>query len=99
MSLEQFFYCISIAQRYRKDFLKGQKFRPSKKIQGRFTIDNNVYVPVWHNSRTVTGFSTPDLTTNRGKRSSTAEAYLRPVKNRPNIRLVAGAYVQKVTFF
>ncbi|WES63804.1 GMC family oxidoreductase N-terminal domain-containing protein [Microbacter sp. GSS18] len=44
------------------------------------------------------GFSQTMLTQHRGARSSTADAYLRPARRRPNLRIVTGAHVRRVTF-
>lgn len=38
------------------------------------------------------------VTQRRGARASTADAYLRPAKGRPNLRVVTGAFVRRVTF-
>lgn len=44
------------------------------------------------------GFSQTMVSQHRGARASTADAYLRPAKNRPNLRVVTGAHVRRVTF-
>jgi choline dehydrogenase len=44
------------------------------------------------------GFSQTMVTQRRGARVSTADAYLRPAKRRPNLRVVTGALVRRVTF-
>ncbi|MFE1664867.1 GMC family oxidoreductase [Microbacterium sp. P02] len=44
------------------------------------------------------GFSRTMVSQHRGSRSSTADAYLRPAKGRPNLRVVTGALVRRVTF-
>ncbi|GAA1468776.1 GMC family oxidoreductase [Microbacterium thalassium] len=44
------------------------------------------------------GFSQTMLTQHRGARASTADAYVRPARRRPNLRVVTGAHVRRVTF-
>jgi len=44
------------------------------------------------------GFSQTMVTQRRGARASTADAYLRPARRRPNLRVVTGALVRRVTF-
>jgi choline dehydrogenase len=44
------------------------------------------------------GFSQTMVSEQRGRRASTADAYLRPAKGRRNLRVVTGAHVRKVTF-
>ncbi len=44
------------------------------------------------------GFSQTMVTQRRGARASTADAYLRPARRRPNLRVVTGAFVRRVTF-
>lgn len=44
------------------------------------------------------GFSQTMVSQHRGARASTADAYLRPVKKRRNLRVVTGAHVRRVTF-
>ena len=44
------------------------------------------------------GFSQTMVSQRRGGRASTADAYLRPAKGRPNLRVVTGAFVRRVTF-
>ncbi|MET0735757.1 MAG: GMC family oxidoreductase N-terminal domain-containing protein [Microbacterium sp.] len=44
------------------------------------------------------GFSQTMVTVHRGARVSTADAYLRPAKGRPNLRVVTNALVRRVTF-
>jgi choline dehydrogenase len=44
------------------------------------------------------GFSQTMVSEERGRRASTADAYLRPAKGRRNLRVVTGAHVRKVTF-
>ena len=44
------------------------------------------------------GFSQTMVTQHRGGRASTADAYLRPARRRPNLRVVTGAHVRRVTF-
>jgi len=46
----------------------------------------------------VEGVGYHDLTTWRGRRSSTWQAYLEPLRRRTNLRIVAEALVQKITF-
>ena len=42
------------------------------------------------------GFSVPDFTISRGRRHSTAKAYLDPVRRRPNLTVLTGATVTRV---
>jgi len=44
------------------------------------------------------GFGMPDFTIERGRRASAADAYLRPALGRPNLKLITGALVERVTF-
>ncbi|GAA1978622.1 GMC family oxidoreductase [Microbacterium pumilum] len=44
------------------------------------------------------GFSQTMVSQRRGARASTADAYLRPAKDRRNLRVVTGAFVRRVTF-
>ncbi|GAA1954139.1 GMC family oxidoreductase [Microbacterium deminutum] len=44
------------------------------------------------------GFSQTMVSQHRGARASTADSYLRPAKRRPNLRVVTGALVRRVTF-
>lgn len=44
------------------------------------------------------GFSQTMVSQHRGARASTADAYLRPARGRPNLRVVTGALVRRVTF-
>jgi choline dehydrogenase len=44
------------------------------------------------------GFGPVDLTVGRGRRSSSAAAYLRPVRKRPNLTVVTGALASRVLF-
>jgi choline dehydrogenase len=44
------------------------------------------------------GFSQTMVSQRRGARASTADAYLRPARRRPNLRVVTGALVRRVTF-
>ncbi|SDG42630.1 GMC family oxidoreductase [Microbacterium pygmaeum] len=44
------------------------------------------------------GFSQTMVSQHRGARASTADAYLRPAMRRPNLRVVTGAHVRRVTF-
>jgi choline dehydrogenase len=45
-----------------------------------------------------TGFSLTPVSQRRGLRHSAADAYLRPVRRRPNLTVVTGAYVQRILF-
>ena len=45
-----------------------------------------------------TGFSPTPVTQRRGLRHSAADAYLRPVRRRPNLTVVTGAHVQRILF-
>lgn len=49
-------------------------------------------------SGTSEGFGLPDLTIGRGRRASTASAFLRPARNRPNLRIETGAQVTRLLF-
>lgn len=44
------------------------------------------------------GFSLPDLTIGKGRRASTATAFLKPARKRPNLRIVTGAQVTRIVF-
>lgn len=44
------------------------------------------------------GFGAVDLTVGRGRRSSAASAYLRPVRMRPNLTVLTGALTRRVLF-
>ncbi len=44
------------------------------------------------------GFGWYQTTTRKGSRSSSAEAYLKPVRSRPNLTVLTGATVSRVTF-
>jgi choline dehydrogenase len=44
------------------------------------------------------GFSQTMVTHERGRRASTADAYLRPARRRPNLHVVTGARVRRVLF-
>lgn len=44
------------------------------------------------------GFGPVDVTVSRGRRASTASAYLRPARSRPNLTVVTGAHVARVLF-
>jgi len=44
------------------------------------------------------GFAQTMVSQHHGARASTADAYLRPAKGRPNLRVMTGALVRKVTF-
>ena len=45
-----------------------------------------------------TGFSLTPVSQRRGLRHSAADAYLRPVRRRPNLTVVTGAYVHRIVF-
>ncbi|XP_076045654.1 glucose dehydrogenase [FAD, quinone]-like [Oratosquilla oratoria] len=57
------------------------------------------YFPIDPNGPSQIGFSVPDLTTNKGHRWSTASAYLRTARKRPNLDIVLNARVTKVKSF
>ncbi len=42
------------------------------------------------------GFGLPDVNVSKGKRHSTARAYLDPVRNRPNLKVITGALASRV---
>ncbi|MEV4356238.1 GMC family oxidoreductase N-terminal domain-containing protein [Nonomuraea sp. NPDC049625] len=44
------------------------------------------------------GYSPTPVTQNRGRRWSSADAYLRPAKGRPNLHVITGATVNRVVF-
>ncbi|MGW4962063.1 GMC family oxidoreductase [Nonomuraea sp. NPDC004186] len=44
------------------------------------------------------GYSPTPVTQNRGRRWSSADAYLRPAKGRPNLHVITGATVDRVVF-
>lgn len=44
------------------------------------------------------GVGTYDTTTKNGSRWSAAKGYLKPVMNRPNLRVITGALTEKITF-
>ena len=44
------------------------------------------------------GFGPVDLTVGRGRRASAARAYLHPVMNRPNLRIITKAMTRRITF-
>lgn len=44
------------------------------------------------------GFAQTMVSQHRGARASTADAYLRPARGRPNLRIVTGALVRRVSF-
>ncbi|XP_015785701.1 glucose dehydrogenase [FAD, quinone]-like isoform X1 [Tetranychus urticae] len=50
------------------------------------------------NGPSQTGFTIPQGTIRRGARCSTAKAYLLPAKNRPNLHVIAFAYVTRIIF-
>ena len=45
-----------------------------------------------------TGYSPTPVTQRRGLRHSAADAYLRPVRRRPNLTVLTGAHVQRILF-
>jgi choline dehydrogenase-like flavoprotein len=49
-----------------------------------------------YNGRNAEGFGHSQYTIRNGRRSSTANAYLKPVRKRPNLRVVTGAHVTRV---
>ena len=50
------------------------------------------------NGATQEGVGYHQTTTVNGKRCSTAEGYLHPVMDRPNLRVITGALAQRITF-
>lgn len=42
------------------------------------------------------GFALPDSTIHRGRRASTSQAFLRPVRNRSNLTVITGAHVTRI---
>jgi choline dehydrogenase len=50
-----------------------------------------------HHAESQEGFSRIELTVSRGRRASTARAYLEPAKARANLTLATGAHVTRVT--
>ncbi|MEV1244073.1 GMC family oxidoreductase [Nonomuraea sp. NPDC050022] len=50
------------------------------------------------NGRSNEGYSATPVTQNRGRRWSSADAYLRPVLKRPNLTVITGATVDRVLF-
>ena len=50
-----------------------------------------------HHAESQDGLSRIELTVNRGRRASTARAYLRPAMARPNLTVLTGAQVTRVT--
>jgi len=50
------------------------------------------------NGATREGFGAVDLTVGKGRRSSAASAYLRPVRGRPNLTVLTHAAARRVTF-
>ncbi|KAF2368325.1 Glucose-methanol-choline oxidoreductase C-terminal [Trinorchestia longiramus] len=50
------------------------------------------------NAESQIGFSTPDLTTNKGCRSTTSEAYVKPSMAKCNLRVLPSAHVTKIVF-
>lgn len=51
-----------------------------------------------HNGAKPEGFGPSDRTINKGRRISTAVAYLKPVKDRPNLSIETNAHVTKLLF-
>lgn len=49
-----------------------------------------------YNGEFQTGFSYAQGTTRRGRRCSTSKAFLRPVRNRPNLHISMNSYVLKI---
>ena len=49
-----------------------------------------------YNGRSAEGFGNSQYTIRNGRRSSTANAYLKPARRRPNLRVVTGAHVTRV---
>ena len=49
-----------------------------------------------YNGATPEGIAMPDLTVGRGRRASTAQVFLRPVRKRPNLTVVTHALAQRV---
>ncbi len=50
-----------------------------------------------HHAESQDGLSRIELTVSRGRRASTARAYLDPAKTRPNLTVLTGAHVTRVT--
>lgn len=42
------------------------------------------------------GFSLPDATISRGRRSSASQAFLKPARNRPNLTVITGAHASRI---
>lgn len=51
-----------------------------------------------HNGAVSEGFGPGEHTIEKGRRISTAVAYLRPVRNRPNLKIVTGAHATRILF-
>ncbi len=51
-----------------------------------------------YNGRQFEGFGRMDMTVHNGRRWSTANAYLRPAMNRPNLRVETHAFVDRILF-
>lgn len=51
-----------------------------------------------YNGAQMNGAAIYQITTARGRRSSTAQAYLRPVRHRKNLRIETGALAQRIVF-
>ena len=51
-----------------------------------------------YNAQTMQGAALYQITTNQGRRASSAQAYLRPALKRKNLVVETGAYVQKLCF-
>jgi choline dehydrogenase len=50
-----------------------------------------------HHAGQQEGLSRIELTVSRGRRSSTSRSYLEPAKNRPNLTVLTGAHVTRIT--
>ena len=50
------------------------------------------------NGKNRTGFGPIDLSIGRGRRSSSASAYLNPARSRPNLHIETGAHVHRIEF-
>lgn len=76
------------SKRWSTPLLQG--FLGAGKELGYDIVDYNGYEQI--------GFSEWDLTTKKGQRSSTAEAYLKPANSRPNLHVALNALVTKIEF-
>ena len=63
-----------------------------------FSAANELGVPLIedYNSATMNGVSHFQITTKNGLRASSANAYLRPATNRPNLTVITGAHVKRL---